>query len=190
MQINYVLLVLALALQLAKCGHAQGPDKDQQEQSGQGHWAHLKVGNEIVFDSMAMDYANLTTYPDQFMFTLMDGEGQNITITFAGKDISQRRPKELTFNSPGLFHGFSEKQDVFFLAFGKLVADRAPGQIKYERHLPQTIMEGKLRVVSWTEASFEFVFEGKLGHSEEVDTPETWLPFTGHIKAGAYVQFN
>ncbi|MCH7400802.1 hypothetical protein ACFOUP_12545 [Belliella kenyensis] len=164
-------------------------DQDKAVQNIERNFAQLKVGEEIVFDQTNMAYATLMAYPNQLLFTVMDEEGQNLTITFAGKGISQRKPNELVFNSPGLFHGFSEENDVFFIAFAKLVADREPGQLKYERHLPQLIMEGVLKVISWTDINFEFTFEGKLGEENQVNSPDRWLPFSGCIKATSYQQF-
>ena len=151
--------------------------------------ASLKIGDKEVFSLKSFQNATVTKYPNQILFSLVDDEGQNVTITFAGKDISKRKPNELTFNQPGLFHGYSESQDVFFVAFGKLVEDREPGQLKYERHWPQHVMEGKLKVVSWTDSSFEFTFEGKLGNDDEVNTPNNWQPFSGSISASNYQLF-
>ncbi|WP_192348344.1 hypothetical protein [Algoriphagus sp. Y33] len=152
--------------------------------------AYLKVGGQTVFDSTKMAYSTLTAYPNQLLFTLMDGEGQSVTLTFAGKDISKRRPEELIFDEPGLFHGYSEAGDVFFIAFGKFAPDRESGQIKYDHSFPQNIMEGKLKVISWTPNEFVLEFEGKLGEEEAVDSPEHWVPFSGKVKAINYQQFD
>ncbi|MGF1638350.1 MAG: hypothetical protein ACFCUU_14840 [Cyclobacteriaceae bacterium] len=148
--------------------------------------AFLNIDNQVIFKGNISMHAIVSNYSNQILFTLMDDEGQNVTITFAGKDISKRKPTELTFNSPGLFHGYSEAQDVFFITFARLEADREPGQLKYERHWPQHIMEGKLSVVSWTDSSFEMKFEGKLGNDNQVNSPDSWLPFSGTIRAGSY----
>ena len=148
--------------------------------------ASLQIDNKNVFKGEIFKHATVTKYPDQILFSLIDDEGQNVTITFAGKNISSRKPTALIFDAPGLFHGYSESGDVFFIAFSKLDADREPGQMKYERHWPQHIMEGKLTVVSWTDSSFEFEFEGKLGNEKEVDSPDNWLSFAGRIKAEYY----
>lgn len=154
------------------------------------HLVYLQVGDRVVFDSVQMRHANLSRYPNQLLFTVIDNQGQNVTITLAGKDIINRRPLDLTFNSPGLFQGFSDTQDVFFIAFARLDPEREPGQIKYERHWPYHIMEGSLKVLNWTESTFEFEFEGKMGNSEEVDSPESWLPFKGNIIATSYQSFD
>jgi hypothetical protein len=155
--------------------------------------AYLKVGERIVFDSMRMAITNLTVYPNQLMFAIMDGEGQHITVTFAGKDISQRRPNTLSFSEPGLYHGYSEASDVFFISFGKFDSDRQVGQILYDYSYPKDIMEGELKVISWTATEFVFEFKGKLGNVGEVDevnTPEKWVPFSGMIRANDYQKFN
>lgn len=160
-----------------------------QVRTGQ-HLVYLEVGDRVVFDSVVMQNANLSVYPNQLIFSIMDDEGQNISLTFAGKDISHRKPVTLSFNEPGLFQGYSEKGDVFFIAFGKFVSDREPGQIKYDTSFPQNIMEGELRVISWTSEEFVFEFEGKLGESDAVDKPESWIPFSGRVGANNYQQFD
>ncbi|MCH7412467.1 hypothetical protein MM213_03145 [Belliella sp. R4-6] len=190
MQMIYFIAALFMTAQTTGCAKKKDFVQDQSIQHTEFNIVHLEVGGEVVFDSTKMTHSNLSIYPNQLMFTVMDDEGQNITITFAGKDISQRKPEALTFDSPGLFHGFSNAQDVFFIAFGKLASDREPGQLKYERHLPQLIMQGELKVISWTDSVFEFSFEGKLGEENQVNTPESWLPFSGSIKAASYQQYN
>jgi len=167
-------------------GIEQSPDS--LNLSGQ-HPVYLEVGDQVVFDSVSMQNAMLSKYPNQLIFSIMDDEGQNISLTFAGKDISQRKPETLKFNEQGLFHGFSEKGDVFFIAFGRFAADREPGQIKYDTSFPQNIMEGRLRVISWTSEEFVFEFEGKLGKEADVHNPERWVPFSGWVKAGNYQQY-
>lgn len=154
-----------------------------------GHLVYLEVGNRIVFDSVSMANATLSHYPDQHIFSIMDDEGQNISLTFAGKDISTRKPTALKFEEPGLFHGYSEKGDVFFLAFGKLDPNREPGQIKYDTSFPMDIMEGSLTVIKWTPEVFEFEFEGKLGTSDNASQPDSWQPFHGYVKAENYQEF-
>ncbi len=153
------------------------------------HMVYLEVGGQIVFDSVAMANSTLTVYPNQLIFSVMDGEGQHVSLTFAGKDISQRKPEVLSFDEPGLFHGYSESGDVFFISYGKFSQDREPGQIKYDTSLPQDIMEGKLQVISWTAEEFVFEFEGKLGKGDAADTPGSWLPFSGRVKSSRYSQY-
>ncbi|SFU20136.1 hypothetical protein SAMN04489724_0249 [Algoriphagus locisalis] len=153
------------------------------------HLVYLQVGDRIVFDSVGMANATLSNYPNQLIFSIMDNEGQNISLTFAGKDISARKPTELKFDEPGLFHGYSEKGDVFFIAYGKFDPEREPGQIKYDTSFPTDIMEGRLTVINWTSEEFEFAFEGKLGKSNAVDNPESWQPFSGYVKAKNYLEF-
>jgi hypothetical protein len=154
------------------------------------HRVYLEVGDRIVFDSVLMANATLSRYPNQLIFSVMDDEGQNISLTFAGKDISSRKPTELTFDEPGLFHGYSENGDVFFIAFGKFDQEREPGQIKYDTSFPADIMEGRLTVIKWTPEEFEFEFEGKLGASDAVDQPGRWVPFFGFVKATNYQEFD
>ncbi len=153
------------------------------------HMVYFEVGGQIVFDSVAMANSTLTVYPNQLIFSVMDGEGQHVSLTFAGKDISQRKPEVLSFDEPGLFHGYSESGDVFFISYGKFVGDREPGQIKYDTSLPQNIMEGKLRVISWTKEGFVFEFEGKLGEGDAAGNPESWVPFSGRVESGKYQKF-
>ncbi|MFD2037359.1 hypothetical protein ACFSKL_21355 [Belliella marina] len=152
--------------------------------------AFLEIDGQTVFDGDISMNASLSKYTNQLLFTVVDDQGQHVTITLAGKDINSRRPKELTFNSPGLFHGYLEIQDVFFIAFARLDADRDPGQLKYERHWSYHIMEGKLKVLNWTDTTFEFEFEGKMGNAEEVDSPDSWLPFKGRIISTDYQSFD
>ncbi|MDR7128970.1 hypothetical protein J2X69_001305 [Algoriphagus sp. 4150] len=151
--------------------------------------AYLKVGDQIVFDNVRMENATFSVYPNQLMFTIMDDEGQHVSLTFAGRDIAQRKPDTLSFNQPGLFHGFSEAGDVFFIGFGKFDSDREPGQVKYDMSFPQNIMEGQLQVIIWTSEEFVFEFNGKLGKEKEVDQPELWVPFSGKVSAKNYLQF-
>jgi hypothetical protein len=154
------------------------------------HLVYLQVGDRVVFDSVQMRHSNLSVYPNQLIFSIMDDEGQNISLTFAGKDISQRKPENLTFNEPGLFHGYSEKGDVFFIAFGKFAADRQPGQVKYDTSFPQNIMEGRLQVIIWTSEEFVFDFEGKLGKEADVHNPEGWIPFSGKVRVVNYQKYD
>jgi hypothetical protein len=163
-----------------------GTDTDRQ----QTHLVYLEIGERVVFDSMEMANATLSHYPNQHIFSIMDNEGQHISLTFAGKDISSRKPMELKFDHPGLFHGYSENGDVFLISFGKLDQERDPRQIKYDLSFPSDIMEGRLTVINWTPEEFEFAFEGKLGKSDAVDKPESWQPFSGYVKAQNYQEFH
>ena len=192
MKIYSISLLTFLILISINCTN-KAVSQSESEQSGSSklkNTAFLKIDGNTIFDGSIPMTATLSRYPNQLLFTVIDDQGQNVTITFAGKDILSRRPTELDFSSPGLFHGFSETQDVFFVAFARLDSDREPGQLKYERHWPYHIMEGKLKVLNWTDSTFEFEFEGKMGNAEEVDFPESWLPFSGNIIATSYQSFD
>lgn len=149
----------------------------------------LEVGERTVFDSLSFPHATVTVYSNQILFSILDGAGQHVTVTLAGEEINTGKPQEVFFKEPGLFHGYSENGDVFFMSFGKLDEDREEGQIKYDLTFPQNIMDGKLTIVSWTAKEFEFHFEGKLGNENQVDSPQDWVPFTGLIKASNYQLF-
>lgn len=149
----------------------------------------MEVGERTVFDSVSFAHATVTVYSNQILFSILDGAGQHVTVTLAGKDINARKPQEVLFKEPGLFHGYSENGDVFFMSFGKLDENREEGQIKYDLTFPQNIMDGKLTIVSWTADEFEFHFEGKLGNDNQVDSPQDWVSFTGIIKGSNYQLF-
>ena len=153
------------------------------------HQVNLIVGDRVVFDEIMMENATLSRYPNQLMFTIMDDEGQHITLTFAGKGIESRKPESLSFNEPGLWHGFTESGDVFFIDFGKFHPEREPGQIKYDMSFPKNIMKGELTILSWTSSEFVFEFSGKLGNEDEVESPELWVPFSGRVQGDQYQEF-